>query len=113
MKKVIIVRYCEIHLKGKNRSYFQNLLIKNIKRSLKNIKYNLNILNARYLIEDFDDSDYKTITQKLEKICGIHSYSPAFWVKSNIEDIKNCCLEIIKAMLEEKCLDRKEPELFV
>lgn len=96
MKKVIIVRYCEIHLKGKNRSYFQNLLIKNIKRSLKNIKYNLNILNARYLIEDFDDSDYKTITQKLEKICGIHSYSPAFWVKSNIEDIKNCCLEIIK-----------------
>ena len=33
-KRVIILRYGEIFLKGKNRSYFESLLIKNIKYSL-------------------------------------------------------------------------------
>ena len=34
MEKVIIIRYGEIFLKGKNRDYFESLLIKNIKHAL-------------------------------------------------------------------------------
>lgn len=96
MKKVIIVRYCEIHLKGKNRKYFQDLLVKNIERSLKDVKHTLEYLNARYLIEDFDEADYELITSKLKKICGVHSYSPAFMVKSDVELIRDVVLSITK-----------------
>ena len=35
MKKVVIIRYCEIHLKGKNRSYFERMLGDNIRHALK------------------------------------------------------------------------------
>lgn len=35
MDRVIIIRYGEIFLKGKNKSYFESLLINNIKHSLK------------------------------------------------------------------------------
>lgn len=35
MEKVIIVRYCEIHLKGKNRGYFEKIFMMNLERRLR------------------------------------------------------------------------------
>ena len=32
MKEAIIIRYCEIHLKGKNRGYFEKMLKENIEQ---------------------------------------------------------------------------------
>ena len=40
MKSAIIIRWCEIHLKGKNRKYFEKMLEDNVKSSLKDIKRN-------------------------------------------------------------------------
>ena len=34
MEKVIIVRYCEIHLKGKNRGYFEKVFMNNLEKAL-------------------------------------------------------------------------------
>ena len=41
MKKVIIIRYGEIFLKGKNRGFFERALEENIKRSLQGFSYKL------------------------------------------------------------------------
>ena len=94
MKKVIIVRYCEIHLKGKNRSYFERLLIENIERNLKDVPHTFRKMNARYLIEDFADNDLKIITSKLGKICGIHSYSLSYMVDTGLDEIASCAFDI-------------------
>ena len=48
MEKAIIIRFCEIHLKGKNRRYFENMLINNIKHSLSGIDYNFVEFHNRY-----------------------------------------------------------------
>ena len=34
-EKVIIIRYAEIHLKGKNRGYFERVFSVNLERALK------------------------------------------------------------------------------
>ena len=39
MKKVIIIRYGEIFLKGANRSFFENALVTNIKKALVGEKF--------------------------------------------------------------------------
>ena len=96
MKKVIIVRYCEIHLKSKNRSYFERLLIENIERNLKAIPHVFHKMNARYLIEDYVESDYKAICKKLSKICGIHSYSQSYMVDTSLENIADCAIALAK-----------------
>ncbi len=96
MRKIIIIRYCEIHLKGKNRSYFERLLKENIERNLSGIEHSFYVLNARYIVGDFADSDYDLIVSKLGKICGIHSFSPAYIVKSDLNEIEKCCLEFVK-----------------
>lgn len=38
MRKMIIIRYGEIGLKGKNRSYFEKALIRNLKRQIPEAK---------------------------------------------------------------------------
>ena len=91
MKTAIIIRYCEIHLKGKNRSYFEKLLKENIKKSLKGVNYSFVVMHSRYLIEDYDESDFEYICEKLSKIAGIHNYSKALVVDSIFEDILDAC----------------------
>ena len=68
MKKIIIVRVCEIFLKGKNRFYFVNLLEEHIKKALTGFKFNLSKLQMRFLVEDFLESDYQKIVEKLKKV---------------------------------------------
>ena len=55
MEKCIIVRYCEIHLKGKNRGYFEKLLQTNIQNALSGISHKLKVMHSRYLIENYNE----------------------------------------------------------
>ena len=87
MNKVIIIRYCEIHLKKKNRGYFERMLGENINRALAGLNYKYVKIHARYLIEEFDDCDYDEILSRLLKVGGIHSVSPAIVIKSDAEEI--------------------------
>lgn len=91
MKKAVIIRYCEIHLKGKNRGYFEKMLKENIKRSLKNINCTFAAMHSRYLIEDFSEEDLPIIEEKLHKIAGIHTYSIALVVENDFEKIFEAC----------------------
>ncbi len=88
MENAIIMRYCEIHLKGKNRGHFEKLLKENIKKSLKDFEFTFNAMHSRYLIENFNEYDYELITEKLKKIPGIHTYSKALVVENSLEQIE-------------------------
>lgn len=96
MKKVIIIRWSEIHLKGKNRSFFEKLLEENIKKSLRGVNYSFVKVLGRYLIENFDDTFEDEIIGKLKKVSGIHSCSVAVCVPSVLENIISASLEAIE-----------------
>ena len=75
---LIIARYGEVGLKSnKVRRRFENRLINNIKAS---IDAEVKVYQARIFIfpKDFDDA-----IEKLERIFGIVSYSPAISTKAN------------------------------
>ena len=57
MQKVILLRFGEIFLKGKNKSYFEKLLIDNIKSSLSGLEYRFVKTHNRYYVEDFDGDE--------------------------------------------------------
>ena len=48
MEKVILIRYGEIWLKGKNFSYFDNKLLENIKEKLANFDCSVKRISGRY-----------------------------------------------------------------
>ena len=87
MEKVIIIRYCELYLKGKNRGYFERLFAVNIERSLKGIRHELRRKSGRYLIEGFEEDDVDRILSKLCKVFGIHTLSVAYKVSSDFDNI--------------------------
>ncbi len=96
MKNAIIIRYCEIHLKGKNRGFFEKMLKENIKNSLKEFKFTFTTMHSRYLIEDYDPLDYELITAKLHKIAGVHTYSNALVVENDFEKIVEASSILLK-----------------
>lgn len=96
MEKCIIVRYCEIHLKGKNRGYFEKLLQTNIQNALSGISHKLKVMHSRYLIENYNEDEYNLIVEKLKKVAGVHTISPAMVVDSDYGAIKEVAFELCK-----------------
>ncbi|MBQ9513547.1 MAG: tRNA 4-thiouridine(8) synthase ThiI [Clostridia bacterium] len=95
MTNAIIIRYCEIHLKGKNKGFFEKLLKENIKKTLNGINYTFTAMHSRYLIENFDDTDYDIIIDKLLKVAGIHTVSRALVVNNDLEEIYSACSYLV------------------
>ena len=70
MKKVIIIRYAELYLKGKNRGFFEKAFENNLRRAVKDFDCDLIKNSGRYLIENFADEDADILIEKLQKVFG-------------------------------------------
>ena len=75
MKKIVLIRYGEIHLKGQNRPFFERALINSIKDQTKKYGATVERTQGRYYLRDFQEKDYPDIAEDLRKIFGIHSFS--------------------------------------
>ena len=101
-KRTILVRYDEIGLKGGNRKYFTNILLKNIKRALpgdRGIEYR--VPRGRILI-DLPKSVADEIADQLKMIPGIASYSVGVSVKPDFDEIAAFGVKWIEPLLEAK-----------
>lgn len=86
-EKVIIVRYCEIHLKGKNRGYFEQVFMNNLERSLAGIRHEIRRPSGRYVVENFDAGMTDEIVARLSKVFGVHTLSVGTKVSSDMDAI--------------------------
>ena len=77
MEKVVVIRFGELFLKGKNRDYFESLLIRNIKSALRGIEFTFERSQGRYFVEKFAEDDLGEVIERLKKVFGIHSLSVA------------------------------------
>lgn len=93
MEKVILIRYGEIFLKGKNRGFFEKTLLTNIRESLS--KFNLEVVKVpgRFMVQNFNEDDELEICDRLTKIAGIFSFSPAIYFDTSLETITERALE--------------------
>ena len=96
MEKVIIIRYSEMHLKGKNRGWFERLFAVNLEKSLKGIKHEIHRQSGRYLIENFNENEIDIILGKLCKVFGIHSFSVGLKVKADMNEIFKAAQSVSK-----------------
>jgi thiamine biosynthesis protein ThiI len=110
---MIIIRFAEIGLKGKNRAFFEKMLVKNIKSCLDQHKIdykNITRPHGRVLIATDDPCDC------LECVFGIASFSDAVNAGFNMESVQKAALEFAKDLTPEKSfritcqrLDKKFP----
>lgn len=94
MKEVILVRFGEIFLKGKNYGFFEKMLFNNIKNSIRDINLKIQKSSGRIIISDYSENDSKKIIEKVSKVFGTVNLSVATEIDTNIEEIKNICSNI-------------------
>ncbi len=94
MEKVIIIRYAEIHLKGKNRGYFERVFANNLEKALKGIRHEIHRTSGRYLVAAFDEERTYEIMGRVSKVFGVHSYSLGLLVASDEDSIFEAVKEV-------------------
>lgn len=116
MKKMIMVKYGEISLKGLNRKYFIDLLAKNIRLSLRkfeNIK--VHTIQSRIIVSGYNNEDEDKIIERLKKVFGIVYLTKCYEVEKDIDKIKEVALMVMKEggyrtfKVETKRSDKKYP----
>lgn len=93
-EKVIIVRYCEIHLKGKNRGYFEQVFMNNLEKALAGIRHEIRRPSGRYVVENFDAEISDEICERIRKVFGVHTLSVGVKVEADLDAIFAQILEI-------------------
>jgi thiamine biosynthesis protein ThiI len=88
MKKILSIHYDEIALKGKQRGYFQSLLVKNIKEK---VKSEVKAMETRLILESYTDEN----VNEMELTPGVSWISEAYLIERD----------------EKKLLDMLEKEL--
>lgn len=89
MDKVIIIRYSEIFLKGKNFKYFEGKLFDNIKEKLSSFSCECVRSNKRFYVENFIDKDERKIIEKIKQVFGICSISLADKMENDLKTIND------------------------
>mgnify|MGYP004618090165 CR=1 FL=1 len=92
MEKLILIKYGELTTKKDNRKLFINKLENNIKSLLKN--YDIKIKKDRvrmYIVTSKVDE----VSEKLQKIFGIHSVVICYKTTQDVEDIKAKVKEVL------------------
>jgi len=89
MNQVILIRFSEIHLKGRNKSYFLRLLYDNVKRAIKEFNCKLEKIQNRLLVRDYNIEDELSIISEIKKVFGVFSLSVAKEINTDYEEIKN------------------------
>ncbi len=87
MERVIIIRYSEIYLKGKNRGFFERAFETNLKRALDGFDAELVKNSGRYLVQNFPEYETEEIVEKLKKVFGLHTMSVAYETASDMDSI--------------------------
>lgn len=88
MEKILLLRFGEIYLKGKNKGVFEKQLADNIKSALRGLSCRLVRMHGRYLIEEIKEENLPEIEERVRKVFGLHSYSEAIKIPTDLDVMK-------------------------
>ena len=95
MEKIILIKYGELTTKKSNRNLFINKVYENMMNTLSN--YDIKIIkNHDRMFIKVNDSNIDLVVNKLKNIFGIHSIVITNQVKTDIREIEDAILAIVK-----------------
>ena len=94
MNRIILIKYGELTTKKDNRKLFINTLYNNLLNKLKGFDvYIFKDLSRMYI--EFNEIDLEKIKDKINKVFGIHAYTVAYKVSTDINLIEEEILNIL------------------
>ncbi len=104
MKEILLCKYGEIVLKGANRKYFEDTLVKEMRYRAQNFgKFSITNVQSTMTIEPQDDfADLDGMFEAARRLFGIAAVSRAAVAEKTMEDIMAVAKAYIPAFLEGK-----------
>ena len=101
MKEIILVKNGELALKGQNRSTFEDILIKSIRRRLKSLgTIKISKSQSTIVIDPQEETfDFEEALDRIQKIFGIAGYSRAVVCAKDMEVIRKFAVDYLKTDL--------------
>lgn len=95
----VLLRFGEVGLKGRNRPFFINALIGNIKRRLAPVMGAVKVTSpyGRIFVHLPPDQDFPPLAEALARVFGLVSFSPVAEVPLEMEAIKAAALAELKS----------------
>ena len=91
-----VVHYHEIALKGRNRPFFVNRLVRNIERAASDLPLKRVVpLPGRLLVEMADVAAWPQLRERLSTVVGIANFSPTHRVELDIETLAT---DVVRAL---------------
>ena len=121
MKKVILCKYGEIILKGANKSRFEAMLLKEVKRRAAAVgKFNVSYSQSTVMIEpeneDVSDFDLEEMLSQAKKVFGFAGATVAACAKKDMDDIirvaKEYLPERLRGYTKFKCSAKRSDKNF-
>lgn len=100
MDKVISVSLGEMALKGSNRKYFEDQLIKQIIRKTEDIKFDKLYREQGKIYIEADEEKFEGLISRLRNVFGLVYVSPCIRVGKDMEEIYNACAFNMKERME-------------
>ncbi len=94
MERVLLVRMGEIFLKGDNRPQFINALARRVRYAIWPLHGRLELAQGRMYVKGVRDMDL--CVDKVTKVFGVHSVSPALEVEKDLAAIERAAIEMTK-----------------
>jgi thiamine biosynthesis protein ThiI len=95
---VILIRYGELALKGRNRDLFEEALVRSVKSILRPFgKTKVRRSYGRMYVE-LHGEDAQAVMERLQRVFGISSFSPTIQVEADEETIRQKALELVKQL---------------
>lgn len=101
MRELLLVRYGEIGLKGKNIRTFEKKFVTNIKKALAKFPETVVLDKHGRVIVEYNEEYMDEIIEAVTNVFGVVSVSPATRVVKDIEVIKKTCLELALKLSQE------------
>ena len=87
-RKVLLLKFGELFLKGKNKRDFERLLMDNIRRKLAGYNFSMEYTSGRIVIENYDEIEESVIVEKLKTVFGLIGIAKAVEIDGDYENIK-------------------------
>jgi len=95
MRQVLLVRFGEVHLKGMNRPFFLKKLTENVRKAVASCGATVWLSDSRIYVADMDIDE---AAERVRRVFGIHSVSPAWEMDKDFELIAGKCVELTREL---------------
>lgn len=94
MRRVLLLKFGELFLKGKNRHEFLKLLMKNITKKLVGYQFRLDETQGRLIISEYDEVLESDIIEKIQMVFGLIAVMPAIEFEATLLNIEERVKEL-------------------